>query len=98
MAKLQAQFDFVARVANELTFKEGDIITLIEKHESGMWKGELDGRFLFFVFVMIFLIFSIGLFPYNFVAELPADSGSSQGVSNKPMEGWLTKQGFNIFY
>jgi hypothetical protein len=42
--KMQAQFDFVARVANELTFKEGDIITLIEKHGSGMWKGELDGR------------------------------------------------------
>ncbi|KAK2949960.1 hypothetical protein BLNAU_15103 [Blattamonas nauphoetae] len=82
--KLQAQFDFTARVANELTFKEGDIIFLIEKHESGMWKGELDGK--------------IGLFPYNFVAELPNDEdGGEQPTEDKgpqrPMEGWLTKQG-----
>jgi hypothetical protein len=55
-ARLKAQFDFQARVPNELSFKEGDIILLIDKHESGMWKGELDGQ--------------IGLFPYNFVAEL----------------------------
>ena len=55
--KLQAQYDFTARVANELTFKEGDIITLIDKDETGMWKGELeDGK--------------IGLFPYNYVTEL----------------------------
>ncbi|KAK2948397.1 hypothetical protein BLNAU_16652 [Blattamonas nauphoetae] len=80
--KLQAQFDFTARVANELTFKEGDIIYLIEKHESGMWKGELDGK--------------IGLFPYNFVAEMPSEEESQNPVEEqpkRPMEGWLTKQG-----
>ncbi|KAH7830901.1 putative Rho GTPase-activating protein 22/24/25 [Monocercomonoides exilis] len=77
--RLQAQFDFTARVANELTFKEGDIITLIEKHESGMWKGELDGK--------------IGLFPYNFVAEMPSEEESAPKGPPKPMEGWLTKQG-----
>ena len=58
--KLQAQYDFQARVANELSFKEGDIIILLEKNDSGMWKGELeDGR--------------IGLFPYNFVTEVKQD-------------------------
>jgi hypothetical protein len=51
--KMLAQFNFEARVANELSFKEGDIITLIEKHESGMWKGELDGRFKFIVFYLL---------------------------------------------
>lgn len=55
----QAQFDFTARLANELTFRLGDVIKLLEKNESGMWKGELNGK--------------IGLFPYNFVGKCPAE-------------------------
>ena len=54
--KLEALFDFQARVPNELTFKEGDIVTLLDKHPSGMWKGELNGV--------------VGLFPHNFFREL----------------------------
>ncbi|KAK2949474.1 hypothetical protein BLNAU_15562 [Blattamonas nauphoetae] len=82
--KLRAQFDFMARVPNELTFKEGDILILIEKHESGMWKGELDGK--------------IGLFPYNFVAEITDEDGGGEGggqIEQQQIltEGWLTKQG-----
>ena len=53
---LKALYDFTARVPNELTFKAGDLIILIDKHESGMWKGELND--------------TIGLFPYNFVEEV----------------------------
>ena len=53
----QAQFDFTARTANELSFQMGDLIKLIEKNDSGMWKGELDGK--------------IGLFPANFTSECP---------------------------
>jgi hypothetical protein len=68
-ARLKAQFDFQARVPNELSFKEGDIILLIDKHESGMWKGELDGQ--------------IGLFPYNFVAEL--DGADVCHLSQNPL-------------
>lgn len=60
--KLRALFDFNARVPNELTFKEGQIITLIDKHVSGMWKGELDGQ--------------IGLFPYNYVTEIDVSETS----------------------
>jgi hypothetical protein len=63
--KLEALFDFQARVPNELTFKEGDIITLLDKHPSGMWKGELNGV--------------VGLFPYNFVKEL-GDGADGAGV------------------
>ncbi|KAJ4455748.1 putative dual adapter for phosphotyrosine and 3-phosphotyrosine and 3-phosphoinositide [Paratrimastix pyriformis] len=86
--RLQAQFDFQARVPNELSFKEGEIIDLIEKHESGMWKGELRGR--------------VGLFPYNFVQEMNEDEveqqqapaeESKQPVQVGPKEGYLTKQG-----
>eukprot|EP00771_Trimastix_marina_P000371 gnl/Trimastix_PCT/1390.p1 GENE.gnl/Trimastix_PCT/1390~~gnl/Trimastix_PCT/1390.p1 ORF type:complete len:202 (+),score=35.43 gnl/Trimastix_PCT/1390:43-648(+) len=89
-SKLQAQFDFQARVPNELSFKEGEIIDLIEKHESGMWKGELRGR--------------VGLFPYNFVQEISSGDEVREGASGQPdadptpalqlpKEGWLTKQG-----
>ncbi|KAA6375757.1 MAG: hypothetical protein EZS28_028718 [Streblomastix strix] len=53
------------------------ILFLIEKHDSGMWKGELNGK--------------IGLFPYNFVAEVQNESQAS--AVPQPMEGWLTKQG-----
>ncbi|KAH7832081.1 putative connector enhancer of kinase suppressor of Ras 2 [Monocercomonoides exilis] len=80
---LKALFDFEARVPNELTFKEGDIIILIDKHESGMWKGELSGQ--------------IGLFPYNFVGEIKdGDTGGAGGPADTTpgiTEGWLTKQG-----
>lgn len=55
----QAQFDFVARAANELTFRTGDIIQLLATNDSGMWKGELDGK--------------VGLFPYNYVSECPSE-------------------------
>ena len=61
--RLRAQFDFTARVPNELSFTEGQIITLIDKHDSGMWKGELDGQ--------------IGLFPYNYVVEVSSSDNNS---------------------
>ena len=54
--KLRALYDFQARVPNELTFKEGDIVILLDKHPSGMWKGELNGV--------------VGLFPNNFFQEI----------------------------
>lgn len=53
--KLIALYDFAARVSNELSFKEGDVVTLIDKHPSGMWKGELNGV--------------IGLFPNNYFKD-----------------------------
>ncbi|KAA6393221.1 MAG: hypothetical protein EZS28_011254 [Streblomastix strix] len=47
---------FIGTNPNELSFKEGDVIFLKEKHSNGMWKGQLDNK--------------EGLFPYNFVEEL----------------------------
>ncbi|KAK2946509.1 putative PH domain containing protein [Blattamonas nauphoetae] len=81
---LRAQYDFNARVSGELSFKVGDIITLIEKNDSGMWIGSLNG--------------DTGLFPYNFVAEITEDSKSNHSYPERveahtPVEGWLTKQG-----
>lgn len=51
----RALFDYSAENVDELTFKRGDLITIIETHmeDSGWWKGEFKGK--------------IGLFPDNFV-------------------------------
>jgi len=52
-AKYRANFDYEAQEANELSFKENDVITLVEKiPDSDWWKGELNGV--------------QGLFPSNF--------------------------------
>lgn len=76
-------FPYTAQNDDELTIKEGDIITIINKENEdvGWWKGELNGR--------------IALFPDNFVEiikqpSLPASTtsstsnlGSSSSVSNE---------------
>jgi len=41
---------------DELTFKEGDMIHLVAKDDSGWWSGEFNGK--------------IGLFPANYVSEM----------------------------
>jgi len=51
--KFCAIFDFDAQETNEISFKEGDIITLVEKYDdSEWWKGKFNGK--------------VGLFPSNF--------------------------------
>ncbi|KAG9395970.1 PH domain [Carpediemonas membranifera] len=84
--RLRALFDFDARVGNELSFKKGDVITLIEEHESGMWKGELNNE--------------KGYFPYNYVqlydrydgaqSDKVVEDETPESISKK---GWMTKQG-----
>jgi len=51
-----ALYDYDATEDNELTFKEGDKILLYEKHESGWWTGEHNGK--------------PGLFPMNYVQDI----------------------------
>ncbi|KAL0206615.1 hypothetical protein P9112_001922 [Eukaryota sp. TZLM1-RC] len=54
----KALYSFQARVDNELSFDSGEIIMLLEKHESGMWKGKKQstGR--------------VAYFPYNYCEPL----------------------------
>ncbi len=87
--RLVALYNFEARVGNELSFQKGDVITLIEEHESGMWKGELGD--------------SKGYFPYNYVDLFDKYQGTSVSTKETPnvdidpasvtKEGWLIKQG-----
>jgi len=50
---IRAIFDYEAAAEDELPLQEGDIIRLLDMHESGWWTGELNGV--------------IGLFPGNHV-------------------------------
>lgn len=53
--KAVALFDYSATDRNELSFKKGQIISVLQKDDSGWWQGELDGV--------------VGMFPSNFVRE-----------------------------
>jgi hypothetical protein len=47
-----ALYDYEATDEGELTFKQGDVITVLEKYENGWWSGELRSQ--------------AGVFPVNF--------------------------------
>ena len=53
-----AEYDYTANEAGELSFKEGDIITVTAQHPSGWWTGTLNG--------------STGTFPSNFTKAYQA--------------------------
>eukprot|EP00026_Physarum_polycephalum_P006093 Phypoly_transcript_06134.p1 GENE.Phypoly_transcript_06134~~Phypoly_transcript_06134.p1 ORF type:complete len:485 (+),score=114.94 Phypoly_transcript_06134:175-1629(+) len=44
LVKVRGLFDYVATCDTELSFKEGDILTITEQDESGWWYAEVDGR------------------------------------------------------
>ncbi|XP_063136402.1 SH3 domain-containing kinase-binding protein 1 isoform X6 [Rattus norvegicus] len=65
-------FPYEAQNDDELTIKEGDIVTLINKDciDVGWWEGELNGR--------------RGVFPDNFVKLLPSDFDKEGNRPKKP--------------
>ncbi|XP_006893858.1 PREDICTED: SH3 domain-containing kinase-binding protein 1 isoform X2 [Elephantulus edwardii] len=65
-------FPYEAQNDDELTIKEGDIVTLINKDciDIGWWEGELNGR--------------RGVFPDNFVKLLPPDFDKEGSRPKKP--------------
>ncbi|XP_036295569.1 SH3 domain-containing kinase-binding protein 1 isoform X6 [Pipistrellus kuhlii] len=65
-------FPYEAQNDDELTIKEGDIVTLINKDciDIGWWEGELNGR--------------RGVFPDNFVKLLPPDFEKEGNRPKKP--------------
>ncbi|CAP39657.2 Protein CBG23363 [Caenorhabditis briggsae] len=53
---VQALFDFNPQESEELAFKRGDVIILIDKTDSNWWEGQLNNR--------------RGIFPSNYVTHL----------------------------
>ena len=44
ISQCRGLFDYNTDDPNELSFKQGDIITVLQKDPSGWWQGELNGR------------------------------------------------------
>merc|ERR1712000_442656 len=40
----KALYDYDATTADELSFREGDIITILQKDPAGWWEGEFNGQ------------------------------------------------------
>lgn len=52
----QADYAYVGQEHDELTINPGDVITILQRHDDGWWKGELRKK--------------QGLFPASYVHEL----------------------------
>jgi len=59
----RALFDYSGETDAELSFKQGDVIKILEKDNSGWWQGELNGR--------------LGAFPSGWVEEVPHRVGGT---------------------
>ncbi len=55
-----AIYDFESQQADDLPFKAGDKIKIVDSSDRDWWKGELNGR--------------IGLFPSNYVEDRESNS------------------------
>ena len=60
--KFSAIYTYVAQYEDELSFEEGDVITVLSKDEADWWKGELNGK--------------SGVFPSNYVEPFKCKSTS----------------------
>ncbi|NXM94225.1 SH3K1 protein, partial [Sylvia borin] len=74
-------FPYEAQNDDELTIREGDVVTLISKDciDVGWWEGELNGR--------------RGVFPDNFVKLLPSDFEKERPKKPPPPSAPVIKQG-----
>ena len=55
---MQALFSFTAQEHDEVSFEQGDWITILDQSDSNWWKGKVNN--------------CIGIFPANYVTAPPA--------------------------
>lgn len=77
IGKCTALYDYDGQGDQELTFRQGDIIVILEKDESGWWQGELNGK--------------IGIFPAAEWVEEIDEAASSSSYSSLPKTSPLAK-------
>lgn len=82
LKKVKAFSDYKATELGELSFREGDIIAVIEEHPTGWWKGELKNG-------------NTGLFPCNHVEDYNGIDPWLQEEKKKEKEKQL--EGINLF-
>jgi len=73
--KLRALYDYDATEENEISFKEGDTLYLVEKDDSGWWKGKTEKG-------------KEGVFPSNFVELVGQEGNRTSVLSPKQGETW----------
>jgi hypothetical protein len=69
VAKARALYNYEAMRKDDLSFKEAEIIYVVNKRPSGWWLGELNGK--------------VGLIPSNYVEELPFDPQAELKETNR---------------
>lgn len=74
LSNCEALYDFAANDCDELSFKAGDIIGLVDKPSEDWWLGSINGN--------------KGLFPSTYVKVIPQDEHFSQ-ISSSKTEGSL---------
>lgn len=83
VAQVSALYNYVAMRKDDLSFKEGDIICVLNKRPSGWWLGELNGK--------------VGLLPSNYVKEVLVETRkekpSSGNGNNKSSHTSAPRQG-----
>lgn len=52
--RVKVAYDYEAQDAEELSFKENDIIIVHKEDPTGWWKGELNGQVLNIIFLIHF--------------------------------------------
>ncbi|KAJ8937353.1 hypothetical protein NQ314_011898 [Rhamnusium bicolor] len=77
----EVKFPYKAQNEDELSFKEGDIITLLSRdsQDPGWWKGELNGK--------------IGVFPDNFVTLITSGDDKTSSKEDKKLSKVVTETG-----
>lgn len=81
VSRVRALYDLTSLEADELSFRKGDIITVIESVYKDWWRGSLKGK--------------IGIFPLNYVTPLQEPT-KQELIQEAELEYEVLRQGINI--
>lgn len=82
--KYIAKFNFEGKNGEYLSLREGDIVVVIHKDNNGWWTGSLNGK--------------TGLFPGNYVKEIPPEVDFEKSKSIETNHVWCDVPGLSIIH